>query len=250
MITSLNKAAVVGLSALLAAGSASAASYTFIFDNSIPDDQDVIHVMDTTNTLGVTISGLYYTPGATYNTSGTHDVDSNSWGLISQNGEQHTLDSLSPYGQESFQFVFDGGKEVSLTDVDISWSEYWYFRNGSYRSHGYSASDAFGVYDLFADGDFVGNSYDGEDLPAGPANEYAIGAASREWISYYSCDRYGRYDRSGQYTCEKEHEKYYGFKIRSITVEYEDTPQIPLPAAGWMLIAGLGGMAALRRKKA
>ena len=28
-----------------------------------------------------------------------------------------------------------------------------------------------------------------------------------------------------------------------------DTPQIPLPAAGWMMIAGIGGLAALRRRR-
>ena len=39
------------------------------------------------------------------------------------------------------------------------------------------------------------------------------------------------------------------WKLRSVTVEYDEPPAVPLPAAGWMLIAGLGGMAALRRRK-
>lgn len=41
-----------------------------------------------------------------------------------------------------------------------------------------------------------------------------------------------------------------GFKVRSITVEYDDTPAVPLPAAGWMLLAGLGGLAAAKRRSA
>jgi hypothetical protein len=44
--------------------------------------------------------------------------------------------------------------------------------------------------------------------------------------------------------------KYDEFKIKKIKVSYEDHPEvIPLPAAGWLMVAGLGGLAALRRKK-
>lgn len=32
------------------------------------------------------------------------------------------------------------------------------------------------------------------------------------------------------------------------TIAEKDTPVIPLPAAGWLLLAGLGGLAALRRR--
>ncbi len=39
-----------------------------------------------------------------------------------------------------------------------------------------------------------------------------------------------------------------GFKVKSITVSY-DTPEVPLPAAGFLLLGGLGGLAALKRRK-
>lgn len=39
-----------------------------------------------------------------------------------------------------------------------------------------------------------------------------------------------------------------GFKVQSITVSY-NTPEIPLPAAGWLMLAGLGGLAAMKRRK-
>ncbi|WP_120501012.1 VPLPA-CTERM sorting domain-containing protein [Roseovarius sp. EL26] len=45
---------------------------------------------------------------------------------------------------------------------------------------------------------------------------------------------------------------YDSWKLKSITVEYDDTPPpavIPLPAAGWLLLGAFGGMAALRRKR-
>ncbi|MGI1661249.1 VPLPA-CTERM sorting domain-containing protein [Palleronia sp. KMU-117] len=43
--------------------------------------------------------------------------------------------------------------------------------------------------------------------------------------------------------------KYDAFKIKEIV--FKDAPPnvIPLPAAGWLLVAGLGGLAAMRRKK-
>lgn len=39
-------------------------------------------------------------------------------------------------------------------------------------------------------------------------------------------------------------------RIDDITVSYDDPPigAVPLPAAGWLLIAGLGGLAAMRRR--
>lgn len=39
------------------------------------------------------------------------------------------------------------------------------------------------------------------------------------------------------------------FSARNGTVEVEPTSEVPLPAAGWLLIAGLGGLAAVRRRK-
>ena len=43
-----------------------------------------------------------------------------------------------------------------------------------------------------------------------------------------------------------------GFKVKSITVKHKKTPppnEIPLPAAGFLLLGGLGGLVALRKKK-
>jgi hypothetical protein len=45
--------------------------------------------------------------------------------------------------------------------------------------------------------------------------------------------------------------KHDAFKIKEIVFKHDAPPPvIPLPAAGWLLIAGIGGLAALRRKKA
>ena len=39
------------------------------------------------------------------------------------------------------------------------------------------------------------------------------------------------------------------FKLQSITVSYTSVPSVPLPAAGWMLIAGLAGLAWAGKRK-
>lgn len=38
------------------------------------------------------------------------------------------------------------------------------------------------------------------------------------------------------------------WKLRSVVVDYS-VPEIPLPAAGWLMLAGIGSIAALRRRK-
>lgn len=43
-----------------------------------------------------------------------------------------------------------------------------------------------------------------------------------------------------------------GSSVLGVLVEYNDAqtaPPVPLPAAGWMLLAGIGGLAALRRRR-
>ena len=38
------------------------------------------------------------------------------------------------------------------------------------------------------------------------------------------------------------------FKVRSLTVEYHEPDPIPLPAAGWLLLAGIGGLGVMKRR--
>ena len=38
------------------------------------------------------------------------------------------------------------------------------------------------------------------------------------------------------------------WKLRSVVVDYS-VPEVPLPAAAWLLLGGIGGLAALRRSK-
>ncbi|MGZ2257652.1 VPLPA-CTERM sorting domain-containing protein [Roseobacter sp. A03A-229] len=63
---------------------------------------------------------------------------------------------------------------------------------------------------------------------------FGIGAADRichKWGKAYDCDNWDN------------------FKLKGVKVSYEDISPVPLPAAGWMLIAALGGMGLMRRRK-
>lgn len=39
------------------------------------------------------------------------------------------------------------------------------------------------------------------------------------------------------------------WKLKKVTVKYHETNVVPLPAAGWLLLAGIGGLAAYGRRK-
>ena len=252
------KTAVAVLAAMgslgLAAAPASAAttSYTYTFGNG---DEDLsttpgyLYVTEDGGTdLGLTVTGHSYTigEGGAYVAGSSVDVDMNAFGIISKNGryEEHTVDSRG--GWESMKFTFDGGKEVTLTEIVIGWSETWISVSGELLKHVYGSGGGNAEYDLFADGFLVGNTSEGAVVPAGPANVFAIGTRTLSALIETRCE----YQlRGGDQTCSFWKDYDYGIKIRSITVEH-DTPAIPLPAAGWLMLGALGGLGAVGRRRA
>lgn len=68
------------------------------------------------------------------------------------------------------------------------------------------------------------------------------------WVAYKAVDGVFEYDYTSIFVNKKgeigalSHISLYGTPAT-------DMPPVPLPAAGWMLIAGIGGLAALRRRK-
>lgn len=219
----LTRILIAGALAVAASG-VQAATYTFDFSRQGSNHSSLDVLSNEAPPLSVNIVGRHYSlNNGMYVEGGAIDVDTNAWGLISDNPlDYHTLDSWGK--DESMIFTFGGGKEVSLTSVAISW---------------YHGS---GDYDLFADGVHVGNTANGSVLPATTANVFAIGTRTIR-----TCERYRR---NG--TCKKWNTNNSGIKIKSITVEYDPNgggaAVVPLPAAGGMLIAALGALGLMRRR--
>ncbi len=234
MKTRVNTAAsaLIAATSLAVSGTvASAATYTFTFDNREDNQTSQYFTSNEDPGFGVLVEGFHYSlNGSSYVQGSAIDVDTNSYGLISDNStscgwyycrisDEHTIDSWD--NDESMKFTFD--RDVTLTDITISWHE------------------GTGDYDLFAGGELVGNTRDGAVTPTGPDSVYAIGTRTFEEIvtSNYWCWR--------NCTSTKSYES--GIKITSITVEYEATSVIPLPAGAPLLLGGLGALALLRRRK-
>ena len=234
MKTRVNTAAsaLIAATALAVSGTvASAATYTFTFDNREDNQTSQYFTSNEDPGFGVLVEGFYYSlSGSSYVQGSAIDVDTNSYGLISDNStscgryycwisDEHTIDSWDD--DESMKFTFD--RDVTLTDITISWHE------------------GTGDYDLFAGGELVGNTRDGAVTPAGPDNVYAIGARTFEETvntTNYWCWR----------ICASTNYYESGIKIKSITVQYQPSV-VPLPAGAPLLLGGLGALALLRRRK-
>jgi hypothetical protein len=236
------------------AGAASAATYSYNF-SGFPANGETRDVASTpAGGPTLTITGDYYTidGSGAYSGSGSPDVETNSWGLISDNYKdcnnysrsdnvdcgsgEHAIDSAGPEGDEAMVFSFT--EAVRLTSITISW----------YSGMAFDVIAGSSLFETIAL-----NSYDSTSpagytfLFDGTAPElvgslFAIGTRTIQ-----QCSTNTRSYNGWNNNCTTR-ESY--IKIRGITVETIDQPQVvPLPAAGWLMLAGFGGLAAMRRRK-
>lgn len=102
----------------------------------------------------------------------------------------------------------------------------------------------FGLWDL---NDDIRLNYDGGELYYGPGQASSSIDLGRVISQSLEITAYGQLGQdgcvSGFFRC-RQHNGYDGLTVASIQVS-----AVPLPAAGFLLIAGLGGLGALRRKK-
>ena len=200
----------------LSASAASAATYTFHFSNSylVPGGDAENKTFRSVEDAGITVdvSGHYYSVGGggTYNAVGPADVDLNSYGLISNN--QDDGESGSPN-----HAIDSWGPDESMVfnfGMDVQFL-------GTYIS--WAAGNQ--KWDVFMDGSLesVETGSGWETLNYGLADNFAIGT---------------RYNGGHS-----------AIKLKKIKIDYTPLEVIPLPAAGWLMLAGLGGLAAVRRRK-
>ena len=185
--------------------------------------------------------GLELTVSATNNRDGSagagSDLGTNpatiaaaqNYGLFvrSYRYDDHRIDGRS---DEVVKFNF-GDKEVSITSVTFSY---------------FGAGDQFDFYMGDAGNlafDQSGTVAKSVDLNA-TASTFAIGASQDQLVT--KCFNYFLWGQIRK-SC-KSHYDYSAFKITSLTVE--ELAPVPLPAAGWMLIAGLAGLFGMRRRAA
>lgn len=224
---------------LAAAANAATVSQTFTFtgNGTSTANSFVMTEGDLTLTLS---AALFETPGGIGSTLvKTGDLKltrSNSYGLYvaAPNDNDHRIDG---YYNEIVSFDF-GTAVVRITNVTFG-----SILNGS-------------VFDLYVDDLYEGSQTveSDLDLSTDEGSVFAIGASAHKTkqVCYYTYTyHYGRKKKQQHKHCSDTLDTYSGFKILSLTVEYDEpVTTVPLPAGGVLLLGGMGALAVLRRRKA
>jgi hypothetical protein len=165
--------------------------------------------------------------GTSYNTAtpAAIQVENNFFGLVSNNPSGYTdknktfEHSLDSYGIDE-AFLFDFGREVTLSEIVFGW-----FKKAE-KNANFSKG---GKFRLFVDGIDMGRYKANKPLASDlTGTVFMVGAAS--------------FKQNGT-----KFDSY--LKLASMTVSYDNVATVPLPAGGLLLLAGLGGLGALRRRR-
>lgn len=214
----------------LGAGAAGAATVTYDFTAASSGTQTMLSYTVDGITLQVTTTG------------GNGKVQ--TWaghGLGAPTDSHHQVDSKGIPETVNFSF----SKLVKLVTVTFSYVQVW---DDFALSQG---GAVLATLDVTPSADVSGLTSEAASFGVGAVGKTSVVGKYRLWENASNaCYKTGMsYYSSG--LPKYFHNCYSAFKITSLTVDYTPPPPppVPLPAAGWMLIAGLGGLAALRRRR-
>ena len=203
----------LGSAAALALMACAASAATVEFDFSGGTGDQAASLDFNAGGLGLNVTALTYEDD--YDQVGSGLVGHWSTGLGAKNWgyDSHQVDGFKNWN-DMIVFAFD--KAVHLLNVTFSYVDH----NDDFQLFTFDA----GEYVLEGSADIPGYG------STGTTYEF-----QQSWFGEtFGIGAYGKNDN---------------FKISALTVKYDDTTPIPLPAAAWTLIAGLGALAGMRRLK-
>jgi hypothetical protein len=199
---------------ILTAGGASAATLSFDF-------RDASSNVFTSGGVTLTATGHRLNSNGTIGSQRTLGLYDSGLGVTSSSGDQHLVDGAGDHN-DVVRFAFS--QTVRILSVTLAYAD----RNDTF-SFGYQGNSGY-VHVTSAQGLTNGNTT--WNTAANP-DEARYSFNSAYWSSIFGI---GAIDGDSE------------FKIAAMTVETAPSV-VPLPAAGWALIAGLGALAAVKRRK-